>query len=73
MDNQKKVTCPCGKEMKLDECEGIIPAYRYIAYYRCGCGWTSPVRDGTTKEEARENAYASATHKEPTRNAYISL
>lgn len=71
MDNQKKVTCPCGKEMRLVECEGVIPAYRYIAHYQCDCGWASPVRDGTTKDEARENAYASATHREKTSDAHI--
>jgi hypothetical protein len=46
------------------ECGGILSAYRYIAYYHCECGWTSPVRDGITKEEARKNAYASAIFRE---------
>ena len=63
MSEERKVICPCGKEMALQEAEGIMPAYRYIASYHCGCGWNSPVRDGTTREEAAEEAYAAATSR----------
>jgi len=64
MDDERKVICRCGKEMMLLEAEGIMPAYRYIAQYHCGCGWNSPVRDGVTREEAAEAAYRAAISKE---------
>ena len=63
MSEERKVICRCGKEMALQEAEGIMPAYRFIASYHCGCGWNSPVRDGTTREEAAEEACAAATRR----------
>ena len=62
-DEHKPVICPCGKEMELWETAGTLPVYKFIAYYQCGCGWTSPVRDGTTREETIEAAYEAATRR----------
>lgn len=69
ISERKVVICPCGKEMRLivDRCVDWkqVPVFR--AYYKCKCGWQSPVSLDYDKLVARNKALAFATRRPPNR------
>ena len=66
---RREVLCPgCGKPMKYNEPHryrgNVLSNRPYITSYRCAeCGWTAPVGEGSTPDEAWRDAYNKAVRR----------